>query len=397
MSDADLELTTHPGHRLGAIIFDPRGGSLIAITGDLPHRFSTDDPRRYRPLISAGVTTLSPLSRRQPTVSVVIPARNPPADSFDDLVGNLASSPWVQEVIVVDDGSDQPITVEGATVIRNEIALGPAGARNLGAEQSTNEVLVFVDADIASIDEHLFELISMFGSNQIAALAPRVIESGHPSPLDLGPDPTEVDGKHLNHLPGAVLAIDRSSFEMVAGFAEDLRLGEDVDLIARICALGRWAIYAPSCIAVHHSQSLATRLAKAASYGYSVGHLRRRTRLTLTPRLRDTPAFGWIVIAPFTMAAITALKRTSQLKHRLTPDQRTKAAILLLDTQVIANASLIVRQFGLPMALLALGSRRIRRGLITALLLQLVHQGVTRTIYDLAYSIGLWLSLALET
>ncbi|MCL5052714.1 MAG: hypothetical protein M1447_02705, partial [Gammaproteobacteria bacterium] len=123
----------------------------------------------------------------------------------------------------------------------------------------------------------------------------------------------------------------------------------------------------------------------------------RRTRLTLTPRLRDTPAFGWIVIAPFTMAAITALKRTSQLKHRLTPDQRTKAAILLLDTQVIANASLIVRQFGLPMALLALGSRRIRRGLITALLLQLVHQGVTRTIYDLAYSIGLWLSLALET
>ena len=396
MNDAGLEFTTRKGHRLGQLIFDPKGRTLLAITGDLPDRFATDDPTPYRPLISAGVTTISARSSRRPTVSVIIPARNPPADTFYNLVDNLSGTPWVNEIIVVDDGSDQPIAVDGAIVVRNQLPVGPAGARNLGAQRSKAEVLIFVDADIVRIEDNFFELVSILGNHQIAALAPRVTEEGHPSPLDLGPHPAEVDGKHLNHLPSAVLAVDRSIFQKVAGFAEDLRLGEDVDLVARICSFGQWAIYATDCIAVHYPQSLVRRMAKAASYGYSVGQLRKQTSLRLVPPLKDAPKLVLTFFAPLSMATISAVSGAAHLNHRLTRGQRAKAGVLLLDQQLGANSSTILRQFGFPIALLAVISPKLRRALAGALAIELIHQGVTKTIYDIAYSIGLWLSLALE-
>ncbi|WP_298209015.1 glycosyltransferase [Ferrimicrobium sp.] len=386
-----VRLDRELGQRLGPLILDSRGGAILAITGDIPRHFDTDNPGNYRSLIAAGV--LVPSSRsRAPSVSVVIPARNPPADSFESLVQSLVISPLVSEVIVVDDASEHPLEFDNALVLRNEVALGPGAARNLGALRSTGEVLLFIDADIISLDEELFTSLRLLTNHQIVALAPRVIEEGHPSPLDLGPSPTMVDGKHLNHLPGAVLAIDRQSFEAVGGFAEDLRLGEDVDLINRLCHAGQLAIYAPGSICVHHPQPLATRLIKAARYGYSVGHLRKRTALTLTPKLRDAPFLLWITLAPLATATLAAFR----LRSRLTGSQQIKASILLLDQQVVANASLIVRQLGLPMALTSLVSRRLRRSFTAAMTIELLHQGPTATLYDLAYSLGLWLSITLE-
>ena len=390
-----VRLDRRSGSRLGPLILDPRAGALLAITGDLPHYFDTDNPGNYRSLIAAG--DLVPSSRSAtPSVSVVIPARNPPADSFESLVQTLVTSPWVSEVIIVDDASDHPIRVDNALILRNEVALGPGAARNLGAQRSTKEVLLFVDADVLSLDEELFASLRLLAHRQIVALAPRVIEEGHPSPLDLGASPTMVDGKHLNHLPGAVLAIDRRRFEAVGGFAEDLRLGEDVDLINRICSPDYLAIYAPGSVCVHHSQPLVTRLIKAATYGYSVGHLRKRTALTLTPQLKDAPFLAWATLAPFATATLTALRLTFGLRNRITRAQQIKASILLLDQQILANASLIVRQFGLPMALSSLVSRQLRRSFTTATVIDVLRQGPTATLYDLAYSLGLWLSIALE-
>ncbi|WP_298345490.1 glycosyltransferase [Ferrimicrobium sp.] len=393
-----VQLTRQDGQRLGSLIVDPRGTELLAVAGDLPCEFATDHPGAYGPLIAAGVLVPSSGSLRTPTISVVIPARNPPPDSFATLVGNLVASPWVDEVIVVDDASQSPIDIDidGIVIVRNTVSLGPGAARNLGAQKSTNEVLLFIDADIVSIDEELFSLLKLLTNHQIVALAPRVIEEGHLSPLDLGPSPTMVDGKHLNHLPGAVLAIDRRHFEAVGGFGEDLRLGEDVDLINRLRHPDHLVIYAPNSVCVHHHQPLFTRLIKTATYGYSVGHLRRRTDLTLIPQLRDAPSLAWVVFAPFTTATLAALNLTNHLSKRLARSQQIKASILLLDRQFLANASLIVRQLGLPMALSSLVSGHLRRSFTAALIIEVLHQGITATLYDLAYSIGLWLSIGLE-
>lgn len=56
------------------------------------------------------------------------------------------------EVIVVDDGScdgsGRVASSLGARVIRHETSLGPAAARNRGAEEARGDVLLFVDADV---------------------------------------------------------------------------------------------------------------------------------------------------------------------------------------------------------------------------------------------------------
>lgn len=85
---------------------------------------------------------------------MIVPTRNrlrSLIDCLDALAGQTAE-PF--EVIVVDDGSDQPVSLDASrwekrfplTVIRKENT-GPAGARNRGAEAARGEFLAFTDDD----------------------------------------------------------------------------------------------------------------------------------------------------------------------------------------------------------------------------------------------------------
>jgi len=87
-----------------------------------------------------------------PLVSVVIPVRND-ADNLRACVGALRKSSYPDfETIVVDDAStDQTADVAEqmeARVVRLRPRLGPAGARNAGAQCARGEYLLFVDADV---------------------------------------------------------------------------------------------------------------------------------------------------------------------------------------------------------------------------------------------------------
>ncbi len=80
-----------------------------------------------------------------------------------------------------DSSTDEPqelVRSHGASYLRTECQLGPAGARNLGADQARGCVLVFVDADVAVSPDalqtiaHDFErdpdLAAVFGSYDLA-------------------------------------------------------------------------------------------------------------------------------------------------------------------------------------------------------------------------------------
>jgi glycosyltransferase involved in cell wall biosynthesis len=86
----------------------------------------------------------------QPSVSVVIPAKNEAA-SLPMVLATLRSTLASAELIVVDDGStDATATVAeaaGARVLRHPYSKGNGAAIKTGARAATGDVIVFMDAD----------------------------------------------------------------------------------------------------------------------------------------------------------------------------------------------------------------------------------------------------------
>src|SRR5215211_1425707 len=97
----------------------------------------------------AGPTSPGP---QRPPLSVVIPVRNG-GHNFDRCLRGLRASSWTDfELVVVDDGSvDGSAAVArafGARVVRHEQPLGPAAARNAGAEAARASLVFFLDSDV---------------------------------------------------------------------------------------------------------------------------------------------------------------------------------------------------------------------------------------------------------
>ena len=91
---------------------------------------------------------------QSPSVSVVIPTFGRPEKLAATLLALDRQEVEAFEVVVVDDGSPQPVTREALPdlhrftlrILRQENR-GPAAARNFGAEKATGEILFFTDDD----------------------------------------------------------------------------------------------------------------------------------------------------------------------------------------------------------------------------------------------------------
>ena len=85
------------------------------------------------------------------SVSVVIPARNAAATIGSVLEALAAQTHAAEEVIVVDDASEDgtPAIAEarGVKVVRLEQSVSAGGARNRGWEEARGDVVVFLDSD----------------------------------------------------------------------------------------------------------------------------------------------------------------------------------------------------------------------------------------------------------
>lgn len=102
----------------------------------------------------------------QPLISVIVPVRNSPKE-LQLCLKHLAASTFRRfEVIVVDDASTDNTAEVGeenhARVLRLPRNLGPAGARNCGAEVARGEYLLFLDADVLAHTETLQQLVDTF-------------------------------------------------------------------------------------------------------------------------------------------------------------------------------------------------------------------------------------------
>lgn len=219
-----------------------------------------------RQLVDRGLAHPQPARRPGPhPVTVVVPAFGRPAE-LDRCLAALRGLP----VVVVDDGSPDPGPVRRVAeahrvrLVRHRVNRGPAAARNAGLALADSALVVFVDSDCRPSAGWLDVLVPYFDDPAVVAVAPRIvpdIAAERPgalaryeavlSSLDRGPAEALVrPGAKVGFVPTATLVVRKSALPEQP-FDEDMRLGEDVDLVWRLHDRGLHVRYQPQVRVVH--------------------------------------------------------------------------------------------------------------------------------------------------
>lgn len=116
---------------------------------------------------------VSPRGRvaRVGTVSIVIPTFNDDPGHLREAVASALGQTVPVEVVVVDDGSDQPVTVDRVRVIRQDNA-GVAAARNHGIRATSGEIIICLDADDALSPTYAAEAVYALADPGVTVVSP---------------------------------------------------------------------------------------------------------------------------------------------------------------------------------------------------------------------------------
>ena len=114
----------------------------------------------------------------EPTVSIVIPARNE-AIGLEALLRSVRRLHPGAELIVVDDGSDDGTaeiarSVDGVTCISHPISIGNGGAVKTGARHASGDRLVFMDGDGQHRPEEISRLLERMDEGYHLVVGARV-------------------------------------------------------------------------------------------------------------------------------------------------------------------------------------------------------------------------------
>ncbi|GIG90795.1 glycosyltransferase [Plantactinospora endophytica] len=223
------------------------------------------------------------------SVSLVVPAHDC-QPSLDLTLAALRAQTYpsgLLEVVVVDDGSDPPITLprirpDNCRLVRvadHFAGWGRSAALHVGAEQSEGEILHWLDADMLVFPEHVAAQARwLHVSDEVVTLGyKRFVDADWPTAEQVAEscaagtadrlfrlDETEpheyverlIDdtdqlrgGDHLNfraHV-GATAALSRSLYQETGGLNPELRLGEDTEFGYRLAQAG--AVFVPEPLA----------------------------------------------------------------------------------------------------------------------------------------------------
>ncbi len=284
------------------VALSPEGARALGrLTGD--GRLSEADRRLGRRLVTAGMAhprfpNHPGAGDVGPSLTVIVPVRDRSA-LLDRCLASLGDA---APVVVVDDGSADPTAVatvcrrRGAHLVRRPESGGPGAARNDGLAVVDSELVALVDSDCTAPEGWLSALAPLFADPELGAVAPRVRPRRRKatrsllarfaedrSPLDMGAAPGEVGpGRKIRYAPTAALVARRAA--LGTGFDTDLRVGEDVDLVWRMCDTG-WRVRLEPSVTVFHEEPATWRtwMGRRFHYGMSAGPLARRHPGRLAP------------------------------------------------------------------------------------------------------------------
>lgn len=371
------------------------------------------DPRAARlarRLLDAGLAHPHPNPGRHTDrdVTLVVPVKDDP----NGVARVLAATAELADRIIVDDGSAASLLHATA---RHPTPRGPAAARNTGWRLARTDLVAFLDADTEPEPGWLDTVLPLFDDPQVAAVAPRVrSRQGRTavaryehdrSSLDMGPDPGPVrPTSRISYVPTAALVIRRAALAALGGCDENLRYGEDVDLVWRLTAHGHTVRYQPASTVWHTPRpTLRAWLRQRYDYGTSAAPLAHRHHGNLAhARLSRSSALTWTLAATgHPAAALTvAVLSTTRLARDLTgKDVPTGAAIHLATQAPLATADMLaaaIRRTWWPLAVITPRGRRLLAASLLPCLREAtrhrvpVRWALLRIADDLAYGAGVW-------
>ncbi|MEO0417711.1 MAG: glycosyltransferase family 2 protein [Pseudomonadota bacterium] len=256
------------------------GGQPVHIPRVLHHRRERPVPRL--PLPSAATFEDG---KKAPSVSVIVPTRNR-LDLLRVCIEGVLSTqfPGELEVIVIDNGSDDPATLDylrklGEASVRVLHDDGPfdfAALNNRAVDHATGDLLCFLNNDIEITQPDWLSILAHQAMREdVGAVGARLLYptgliqhagvvtgiGGAAAHAHRGLHPDEEGYFHRHRLPqfvsavtAACMVISREKFDAVGGFdAERFAVSfNDVDLCLRLREKGWHTVYEPRATLVHH-------------------------------------------------------------------------------------------------------------------------------------------------
>lgn len=247
------------------------------------------------------------------------------------------------EVLVVDDGSQSPLTgikerFSNAIniIVVSQTNSGPATARNTGAGQANGHFLAFTDDDCRPAPSWLQNLALRFARAPDHAIGGHTINAFPDNPcstasqmlIDYLYEYYNAHADHARFLTSNNLAFPAERFREIGGFDSNFRLvaGEDRELCDRWLYFGNRMTYAPE-VEVYHAHQLKFRSFCRQHFNYGRGAFDFR-------RARAARDQSHVKLEPFSFYS-------NLLRYPFSkPSTRTPFLIsILLSVSQIANAA----------------------------------------------------------
>ena len=257
--------------------------------------------------------------REYPKASVIVCSYNG-GKTLDRCLQSLKDINYPNyEVVLVDDGSKdntQEIAVRHPWIknIRQENK-GLSYARNVGARESTGDVIVYTDSDCMADPDWLYYLIGTLLSGDFAGVGGPNISPPAENWVQAcvaaapgGPSHVLLTDVVAEHIPGCNMAFHRWAFNSVGGFDPEYRkAGDDVDFCWRLQQGGGVIAFSPAAIVWHYRRfTLQAFRKQQEGYGEAESMLRFQHLVFFGPtgtakwkgQIYGAPRFTWLVNKP---------------------------------------------------------------------------------------------------
>ncbi len=254
-----------------------------------------------------------------PKVSVVVCSYNG-AKTLDRCLESLGKVNYPDyEVVLVDDGSKdntQEIVARHPWVVNiRQENKGLSYARNVGANSSKGDVIVYTDSDCMADPDWLYYLVGTLLSGDYAGVGGPNISPPAENWIQAcvaaapgGPSHVLLTDVVAEHIPGCNMAFHRWAFEQVGGFDPEYRkAGDDVDFCWRLQQSGGVIAFSPAAIVWHYRRfTLQAFRKQQEGYGEAESLLRFKHLVFFGPtgtakwkgQIYGAPRFTWLVNKP---------------------------------------------------------------------------------------------------